>query len=255
MKPDMLSADQLRTLLGQARAQDASVQVCRRLEWIVHFVEHQRSISDTCRHFGISRSTFHRWIDRFDPNDLATLEGRSHEPVNVRQSEVPNHIVEFIRRYRLHTPFVGKEHIAQMVSADHGLAISPSTVGRVIERECMYFGDTPLHWRKRLEHANGHSSKQQEPIAQHPSQPVQDSIDATTSVRASSPAHHCLLCKEKTWDWSMLRSVTITASILFNLALAGMIIATALMEGQPTKAKEPTTVIPSMEQAGGRIFL
>ena len=29
--------------------------------------------------------------------------------------------------------------------------MSASGVGRVIERECFYFGSTPLHWRKRLE--------------------------------------------------------------------------------------------------------
>jgi len=44
-----------------------------------------RNAARTCRHFGISRQTFYRWLRRFDRHDLRTLEGRSHRPRNIRQ--------------------------------------------------------------------------------------------------------------------------------------------------------------------------
>ena len=44
-----------------------------RLQWFLHFTE-CGSVSTTCRHFTIARTTFHRWARRFDPRNLATLE-------------------------------------------------------------------------------------------------------------------------------------------------------------------------------------
>lgn len=43
-----------------------------RLEWFVDFATH-RSISRTCRTFGIARTTFYRWLKRFDPENLDSL--------------------------------------------------------------------------------------------------------------------------------------------------------------------------------------
>lgn len=122
-----------------------------RLQWIIYFIGHQGSILDTCQKFGISRSTLHRWLERFDPANLSSLEEGSHAPRNVRQPMVPANVVALIRMYREQWTTIGKEKISKLILDQHGISISPSSVGRVIEQECFYFGSTPLHWRKRLE--------------------------------------------------------------------------------------------------------
>lgn len=134
-----------------AREAGLSDEAMERLSWIAYFVEHHGSIGDTCARFGISRSTLHRWLERFDAANLQTLEEGSHVPHGVRQPTVPAHVIALIRTYREQWPLIGKEKVSKLLQNEHGIAISASSVGRVIERECLYFGNTPLHWRKRME--------------------------------------------------------------------------------------------------------
>jgi transposase-like protein len=39
----------------------------------------------TCRHFDISAQTIYRWLQRYRPGDLTTLESRSRRPRRLRQ--------------------------------------------------------------------------------------------------------------------------------------------------------------------------
>lgn len=146
-----LDPHQLPSLLRRAQEASLSVEARQRLQWILHFIEHHGSTNETCVHFGISRSTLHRWLERFDPANLESLEEGAHTPHAVRQSTVSSDVVRLIRAYREEWPMIGKEKIARLLFEEHGVSLSASSVGRVIERECFYFGATPLHWRKRLE--------------------------------------------------------------------------------------------------------
>lgn len=107
-------------------------------------------MAETCAAFDISRSTFHRWLQRFDPSDLSSLDDLPSDPKAVRQPAVPAAVVALIRAYREREPLVGKERVAQLLLSEHGVTLSASSVGRVIDRECLYFADTPLHWKKRV---------------------------------------------------------------------------------------------------------
>jgi transposase-like protein len=42
------------------------------------FYRQSKNVALTCRHFGISRQTFYRWLKRYEPLDLTSLEERSH---------------------------------------------------------------------------------------------------------------------------------------------------------------------------------
>ena len=72
-------------LLARARAQGAPADICQRLEWFVYFQE-CKSISKTCSHFGIARTTFYRWAHRFDPEDILTLSDQPKHPERTLQS-------------------------------------------------------------------------------------------------------------------------------------------------------------------------
>jgi transposase len=123
-----------------------------RLRWVLHFLTNGQSMSATCARFGIPTSTLLRWLDRFDPEDLSALDGKRHEPHAVRQPIVPPEVVAFIREYRRTDPYLGKSRIAERLQSEHGLTWSASTVGRVIDRECLYYGNSPLHTSRRLQH-------------------------------------------------------------------------------------------------------
>lgn len=70
-----ISFEHLQSLLARARQEHMRHEVVERLSWFSDFALH-RSISRTCRTFGIARTTFYRWLKRFDPHDLRSLEDK-----------------------------------------------------------------------------------------------------------------------------------------------------------------------------------
>lgn len=53
-------------------ASDYPPEVMQRISWFLHYMR-GGSVSATCRHFGIARTTFYRWWYRLDLSDLRTL--------------------------------------------------------------------------------------------------------------------------------------------------------------------------------------
>jgi Helix-turn-helix domain len=66
-------------LLGAQLSREAKP----RLRWLDDARTH--SVAQTCRHFGIARSTFSRWQRRYDPKHLASLANRSSRPHRCRR--------------------------------------------------------------------------------------------------------------------------------------------------------------------------
>lgn len=63
----------LHQCLREAIDRQLPSEVILRLQWIEDFVAHG-SVSGTCRRFGIARTTFYRWLHRFDPSHLLALQ-------------------------------------------------------------------------------------------------------------------------------------------------------------------------------------
>ena len=120
-----------------------------KLKWIEFYLTHGKNISLTARHFGIARSTFVRWANRFDVRDPTSLEEESRQPHHVRQPETPDHVVELIEQYRRAEPTLSKELISQRLQEKNDVQISPATVGRTVLRNGFFFADTDSHKRKR----------------------------------------------------------------------------------------------------------
>lgn len=136
-------------LLQHAEELRLSRDARKRLAWFAYALSHDGNISLTCRYFGISRSTFLRWASRFDPRHPETLEDRSRRPHRVREPDTPPKLIVLIRQYRTVAPTAGKNIIARKLLEEFGLAVSASTVGRVIARERLFFADLPSHHHKR----------------------------------------------------------------------------------------------------------
>jgi putative transposase len=103
----------------------------RRLSWFRYYYTHGENASLTCRHFGISRPTFYGWKARFEPRDLRTLETRSSRPRHGRARTWTTEQVEAVRALREQYPRWGKDKLQRLLAAQ-GLALSVSTVGRIL---------------------------------------------------------------------------------------------------------------------------
>ncbi len=113
---------------GQELSREARV----RLTWM-DFYRSRRNVALTCRRFGISRQTFYRWWRRFDPQDLGTLEGRSHRPHRRRQPTWTPELAERILRLRRQYPRWGKDKLAVLLARERR-PVSVSMVGRILTR-------------------------------------------------------------------------------------------------------------------------
>lgn len=107
----------------------------RRLQWMDFYDRHGHNARLTCRHFGISPDVFYRWQRRYDPRRLESLEDdrRTRRPHRVRQPQTPPAVRERIRTLREEYPRWGKAKLAVLLQRE-GIALSASTVGRVLQR-------------------------------------------------------------------------------------------------------------------------
>lgn len=121
----------------------------RRLEWFLYALDHDGDIAAVSAAFAISASTFRRWLKRFDPENPQSLEEKSRRPHALREPDTLPEAVALIRAYRLREPTMGKERIAAALAQEHGIALSPSTIGRVIARGRFFFAHTLSHLHKR----------------------------------------------------------------------------------------------------------
>jgi len=103
-----------------------------RLSWM-DFYRKSKNVAFTCRHFGISRQTFYRWLKRYEPLDLTTLEERSHCPRRRRQPTWSFSLAEKVLLLRLQFPRWGKDKLAVLLRRQK-VSISVSMVGRILTR-------------------------------------------------------------------------------------------------------------------------
>src|ERR1700720_2814499 len=89
-----------------------------RLQWMLFYFFNGRNAARTCRHFGISRQTFYRWLRRFDRHDLSTLEERSHRPRNIRQPTWTATLAERVLVLRKQYPCWGKDKLVVLLARE-----------------------------------------------------------------------------------------------------------------------------------------
>ncbi len=112
-------------------AVELSREARKRLAWFDYYESRGRKVALTCRHFGISRQTFYRWQRRYDPQDLRTLEDRSHRPLHRRQPTWSWEQAEQVRRLREQYPRWGKDKLVVLLRRQ-GWPVSVSMVGRIL---------------------------------------------------------------------------------------------------------------------------
>jgi transposase InsO family protein len=71
-----------------AKVLNLSKKAMQRLDWIIfYYTKANQNAKLTCRHFGIVRSQWYYWFNRFDETNLRKLEDNSKAPKKKRQKE------------------------------------------------------------------------------------------------------------------------------------------------------------------------
>jgi len=103
-----------------------------RLGWM-DFYRKSKNVALTCRHFGISRQTFYRWLKRYEPPDLTSLAERSPCPHHRRQATWSFSLERKVLTLRLQFPRWGKDKLVVLLR-QQGESVSTSMVGRILLR-------------------------------------------------------------------------------------------------------------------------
>jgi len=91
-----------------------------RLEWIVYYeTKALGNAKLTCRHFGIQRSHWYYWKNRFDETNLRTLENQSTAPNKTREKEYTPLQYERVVKLRKKYLRYGKEKILRKYKKKH----------------------------------------------------------------------------------------------------------------------------------------
>ncbi len=118
--------------LGRVEA-GLSMAARRRLKWLDYYRACGGNARRTCRHFDISAQTFYRWLRRYRPSDLTTLESRSRRPRRLRQPSWSAALEQAVLKLRREYPRWGKDKLAVLLCGA-GHTVSVSMVGRILTR-------------------------------------------------------------------------------------------------------------------------
>lgn len=118
-----------------SRVSTLSHDASKRLLWMDWYFTHGKNAEGTCRHFGISKSVFYRWFNRFNKHDLSCLEfnTKNRRPKHVRQMTTPNSIIKQIHTIRLSDLEKSKYEIHEELKRQ-GIKVAHNVIQKVINR-------------------------------------------------------------------------------------------------------------------------
>ena len=111
-----------------------------KLEWIIFYHTVGRTkVTQTARHFGITRKTLHKWLARFDEKHLGSLEERSRAPEKTRTRTISPEQKTRIKHLRQAHLRWGKMKLQALYKAAYQEPISSWKIQMVIQDEQLYF--------------------------------------------------------------------------------------------------------------------
>jgi len=130
----------------QRRAQAGLSAKARHRLRIIHWYEdHGHNARLTCRHFGLSPSTFYFWHHRYQQEGPRGLEERSRRPQRVRKPTWDQELAQAVLRLREEYSRWGKDKLAVLLRKE-GRQVSTSMVGRILRE----IKDRGLLWEADL---------------------------------------------------------------------------------------------------------
>lgn len=119
----------------QIKNASLSKDALKRLVWLDWYSSNERNAELTCRHFGISKSLFYRWKNRFNPNNLQSLEfdTKTRRPKNVRETTISIVTQKRIYDIRLQDPEKSKYEIQEELKRE-GISCGQSAIQNFINQ-------------------------------------------------------------------------------------------------------------------------
>lgn len=138
--------------LVQVRSSNLSKPALKRLAWFDFWLSHNKNISLTCRHFGISRDTFYLWKRRFAPHNLHSLEDnlKTRKPHHLRGMTTPFQKVKLVYQMRINDLEKSKYEIQAELKDRYGISLGYNTIQKIINRHPELLNIQ--HRRKRKAH-------------------------------------------------------------------------------------------------------
>jgi len=121
----------------------------RRQKWFEYYSSHGRNASLTCRHFGIPRKTFYKWLQRYDLLGEEGLLDRNKAPINRRNRTIDPQIEQRIIDLRKKYIRYGKEKLAVIYKREYGKKISSWQIQRTIRDKDLYWLPTEAAKQRR----------------------------------------------------------------------------------------------------------
>lgn len=110
-----------------------------RLEWMIfYYTVSNKNASCTARHFGISRKTFHKYLKRFNPDRIQSLEEDSRAPHQKRTWMVTKEEEASIITIRKKHMKWGKEKLKREYQRQCGISISTNKIQKVINKHQLF---------------------------------------------------------------------------------------------------------------------
>lgn len=119
----------------QIKSASLSKDALKRLLWLDWYYSHNKNAELTCRHFGISKSLFYRWRNRFDKRNLKSLEfdTKTRRPHSIRVSTIPASVKQRIYDIRKDDPEKSKYEIQEELKRE-GIAVGQSAIQNFINK-------------------------------------------------------------------------------------------------------------------------
>ncbi len=122
-----------------AKLMKLSKKACLRLEWISYYLfKAQKNASLTCRHFNIPRQMFYYWFNRFQEDNLRSLEDQDRAPKKVRQREITPLQEQRVIMLRKDHIYWGKEKLSIIYFKTYQEKISCWKIQKTIEKYKIY---------------------------------------------------------------------------------------------------------------------
>jgi len=126
-----------------------SAKARHRLRIIRWYETHGQNARLSCRHFGLSPSTFYLWLHRYQQEGPQGLEERSRRPQRVRQPTWGQELAQAVLHLREEHPRWGKDKLVVLLRKE-GRQVSTSMVGRILrgikERGLLWEADLRDPW-------------------------------------------------------------------------------------------------------------
>jgi transposase InsO family protein len=117
------------------QAASLSKDAVKRLIWIDWYFSNGENAELTCRHFGISKSVFYRWFNRFDERNLRSLEfdTKTRRPHRVREMTTHPGVLKRIYDIRIEDPEKSKWEVHEELKRE-GILVAHNVIQKTINK-------------------------------------------------------------------------------------------------------------------------